>query len=461
MRTSEKIVLLKKAEKRFQRKLKWKKRQKSKRRRKIQRNKWVVRYFDDHDVYEKQTFKWLPPNLSYLINNTKSDFHHSKLRNNIPKNNGVFLVPVEFSIVDYPEIAFNFLQQLTGVLLFQSYSIVEINYSKCVRVDLGAQVLLDLIIKDVITFYKKLRRQSLTTRIKQLNGTNVKDEEIKKLLHSVGSFAIHGNRARSFSDIIPYPLCIRDRESSNDAIKISEKKDIDTTTLVDYVIDSLKRLGKTLTPDKLDDLCTVIGEILINAEEHSTTKYRFSIGYFHEKTDDNKHFGVFRLVILNFGKTIYEKFRDPNCPNQTVVDRMKVLSDSYKLRNIFSKHKFEEETLWTLYALQEGVTSIAPEEYRKRGNGSIQFIDSFFNIKEDNVADKYSRMCIQSGNAMILFDGEYNIQKKEKNGEMFRVMTFNDSGDIEVKPDSKYVKFVENYFPGTIISARILFNEDN
>ena len=129
---------------------------------------------------------------------------------------------------------------------------------------------------------------------------------------------------------------------------------------------------------------------------------------------------------------------------------------------IFFKKQFEEETLWTLYSLQEGVTTVAPEKYRKRGNGSIQFIESFFNIKgEDEITDKISRLAILSGNASIVFDGKYKIHEKTIEGEKFKYMTFNDSQNIEDKPDSKYVRFVEDYFPGTIISAKILFNDDD
>ena len=257
-------------------------------------------------------------------------------------------------------------------------------------------------------------------------------------------------------------MCIHDREKDGNPLKIREQKDIDTTTLVDYVIECLQRFNKVITPEKLDDLCTVIGETLINAEEHSTTKYRFSIGYFHEIKDNGKHLGLFRLVILNFGKTIYEKFKDPDCPNKDIVVKMRNLSESYSKRNIFLMKAFEEETLWTLYALQEGVTSVAPEIHRKRGNGSIQFIESFFNIKGIKMtADNVSRLSILSGNTNITFDGSFNIIERPVNGEAFKFMTFNESGNIEDKPDPKYVKFVENYFPGTIISAKILFNEDD
>ena len=217
-----------------------------------------------------------------------------------------------------------------------------------------------------------------------------------------------------------------------------------------------------MTGDKLEDLSTVIGEILINAEEHSTTKFRFSIGYFHKIEIEGKQFGVFRLAILNFGKTIYEKFKDPDCPNQLVVQKMKALSERYTKKKFFFSKTFEEETLWTLYALQDGVTSVAPDRYIRRGTGSITFIESFFNIKgKMKEVDEFSKMVILSGNTNITFDGTYNTTQGTVKEEDFKFMTFNPSGSLEDKPDSKYVKYVDNYFPGTIISAKILFNEDD
>jgi len=413
--------------------------------------------------YENLVKQFLPINISYLLACEKSGFHIEKLAKLRIDNDGEFLVPKEFSIIDFPKESYKFIQEVTAALIFQKYQIVNIDYKNCIRADLGAQVLLDIILKDIITFFKTLRQiRSKYSQVKEINGTNFKDDGIKKLLFSVGSPAIHMDKTVHFKDIIPYKLCIHDRESHIDPIKIIEKKDIDTTTLVEYVLDCLKRLNKKLTPEKLDDLCIVISEILINAEEHSSTKYRFSIGYFHEIQEDGKHYGVFRLAILNFGNTIYEKFKDPNCPNTHIVSKMKKLSDSYNKRNIFFQKQFEEETLWTLYSLQEGVTTVAPDKYRKRGNGSIQFIESFFNIKgEEETTDEISRLAILSGNASIVFDGKYKIHEKITDGEKFKYMTFNKSQNIEDKPDPKYVKFVDDYFPGTIISAKILFNDDD
>ena len=41
------------------------------------------------------------------------------------------------------------------------------------------------------------------------------------------------------------------------------------------------------------------------------------------------------------------------------------------------------------------------------------------------------------------------------------MMTFNKNGDTKQKPDKKYVNIVGNYFPGTIVSAKICMKETN
>ena len=126
------------------------------------------------------------------------------------------------------------------------------------------------------------------------------------MMFSVGSPANLKIQTNEYSDVIRYKLNVHKNDKEADYLKRIEQKELDTSDIADYVIKCLKRMNRKLTPTKRDDLCTVIGEILINAEEHSTTKYRYSMGYFVEEKKDNKHFGVFRLVILNFGDTIYD-----------------------------------------------------------------------------------------------------------------------------------------------------------
>jgi len=407
--------------------------------------------------------QWMPRNIINIIRKEKSQFSTDNLLKAAQNADGKFLVPTIFSIVENPEPSYKFIKEVFGALLFQTHDNILMDYSLCERVDLGAQVLLDIIQLDILSFYSKCRRHKKTIpKVKNIGGRNVNNEDVLKMLFSVGSPAVLKGDKRDFPDIIPYNLCVYERPLTLDSTKPSRQKDIDTTTLVDYVLDCLQRMDKFLTSEKLDDLCTVISEILINAEEHSSNQKRFSIGYFQETNNIEAHFGVFRLAILNFGDNIYSKFKDPDCPNKEIVKRMEQLSKNYTERKLFYRKKFEEETLWTLYSLQEGVTSVSKNMYKKRGHGSIRFIESFFNIKGSQAADDISQMAILSGNTSIIFDGRYEIiNKHDDNGQKFQVMTFNDSGNINEAPDENYVKFMKEDFPGTMISAKILFNEDD
>lgn len=407
--------------------------------------------------------QWMPENIINLISNENSQFRTANLYKAAQNADGNFLVPPIFSIVENPGASYKFIREVFGALLFQTHREIVMDYSLCQRVDLGAQVLLDIIQLDIISFFKKCRRHKKTSpKVIGIGGRNVKKEDISKMLFSVGSPAIHNDDQRDFPDIIPYKLCVYERPPDLDSTEASRQKDIDTTTLVDYVLDCLSRMGKHLTPERLDDLCTVISEILINAEEHSSNQKRFSIGYFQETNGTDEHYGVFRLAILNFGDNIYSKFKDPDCPNKDIIKNMKQLSKDYTSKGFFKWKKFEEETLWTLYSLQEGVTTVSKKLYKKRGNGSIRFIESFFNLKGSQTVDEISKMAILSGNTSIIFDGKYGIvDKYNDKDEKFQVMTFNESGNIADLPDKEFVKFVKEDFPGTMISARILFNEDD
>lgn len=445
--------------KRYLKDLKRRKKKKEKRRQEHENYLKAKSELNNDLSYQNQIDKWLPSNLTYILGNEKADFVNEFSKKRVFKDTYKIKVPKIFSLIENEKESYSFIRNLTINILFDKYKSVEIDYEECERIELSAQIYTDMILRDLDKFIKRRNQNKHTrTKISNLSGININNENIQKLLFSVGSPAVITKDFRKYKDIIPYKLCIHNRELNN--LENAKRKEIDSTEMVDYVIKSLATLDKQLTSDSIEDLSVVIGEILINAEEHSTTKYRYSTGYFQKHNIDGENFGVFNLAIMNFGETIYEKFKSPNCTNYRIKDRMKVLSSKYT-KNRFWSSSFDEETLWTLYALQQGITSVSVDSY-KRGNGSIQFIKSFFNLKGTNDnADDISRMVIISGNTNIIFDGKYNIHKTEKGKDTFKVMTFNNSNNIEDKPDSKYVKSVDSYFPGTLISARILINKDD
>lgn len=407
---------------------------------------------------------YMPKNFRYLLHCAHGPFHHSKLCQEKYKTSGHIVIPNNFSILENERESYDAICTIFSALLFQGCKHVVLDYVNCEHVDLTTQVLLDALLKDYIEFTQIVRNASRSnTSVFSLNieGRNINNERVKRLIFSVGTPDVFDLKTVNYSDVEKCSLCTHDASGEKNREKLMEQKDIDTSELALYVVRSLKRMHKELTPSKREALCIVIGEILINAEEHSSTKYRYSIGYFQEEQIGDIHQGVFRLVIMNFGRTIYDTFKDPRCKNQQIVSKMKALSELYTRKSLFQRNSFEEETLWTLYSLQDGVTSVSPKLYR-RGNGSLRFIENFFSLKGTNSADDVSYLNISSGNTRIRFDGTYGIKTKERDDKsIYKVMTFNSSGDFEEKPDSKFVRASKYFFPGTIISTKILLNDDD
>ena len=398
----------------------------------------------------------LSDNTKYLLYSQASPLNYNKIKQIADNYGSIIMIPHYFSIIESPEMSYEALRKMMASLLFHRNKEVIIDYTECESFTLEAQVLLDLILKDVLSFYKMCNNYKKYKYVpKKITDRSVHGSNIRTMLFSVGSQAIHAKKQQEFANVIPYNLRIH-KATKNSLFQI-EQKELDTTSLSDYVEKCLARMGRSIDDEAMDDLCTVIGEILINAEEHSSTKCRYSIGYFEEKEIDGKHIGFFQLVILNIGRTIYEKFHDEDCPNKIIVDKMRNLSNKYTKKMFWQKKLFEEESLWTLYSLQDGVTSVSPDLYKHRGNGSCRFIESFFNLRTNNSDNNLSKMTLQSGRTNIVFDGKYDVRERVVNGDVYKVMTFNTSGNIEDKPDTQYVKTTDYYFPGTFICANIIF----
>jgi hypothetical protein len=291
-----------------------------------------------------------------------------------------------------------------------------------------------------------------TEGIKPINHDR---EEILNVLLSIGAYKnILGTNFKSPKfKALPVRICNQLQQN------VWSKVEIVLTEIVEYIKSCILELNRDLTPEAENEFYKVIGEVMGNALEHGTIPGSYAIGFFEENHTETEDYGIFNFCIFNFGDTIYQTFKNDNCVNKSTVRQMEDLSTEYTKKGWFSPSEMEEETLWTLYALQEGVTS----KSEKRGNGSIQYIENFFRLKGDLENDDFSKMVLISGNSRIIFDGTYKIvQDPPQNGQKGpKRITFNNSRQLSELPDRKYVNSSENFFPGTLISARILIKFAN
>lgn len=411
-------------------------------------------------TYNQVVNIFMPKNLKYLISYEKSPIFIKNAVSSRFIKVAVVRLPNHFSILDNPKESYSAIKTIVDYLVCQKCRELWIDYNNCDSSDLITQIFLDSILKDWDIFIDRCIRANLVKFIKvhSIGGRNYICPSIQKMLNSVGSPTILLNRQIGYKQVIPFNLRFLDHDEHKD-IEIGAANEVDTTLLLEYVNKCLNRLGRELTTDAVDALGTVIGETVINASEHSSLKSRYLIGYFEdlsEEGSDNKH-GILNIVILNYGQSIYEKFKYPveqAKVNYECINQMKELSDLYVRKGFFKPSEFKESTLWTLYSLQQGVTIIPNAN---RGNGTIQFIDRFFDLGEHD-EEKESRMYLLSGNTIIEFDGTYRLQNIQDGATNRMVMAFNRQGTLREKPDKKYVKYSKFFFPGTAIYARIVLN---
>jgi hypothetical protein len=379
----------------------------------------------------------------------------------LPANDdGNLIVPKIFSISENTEESMYFLKRLFHCLYSEKPKLIIVDYILCEYLDVDASACMDLILDGFIKYYNKCLNKGHRVKINRILPKNFENNpQIRNVLFSIGAY----KNVKQFemikspdADFIAFYLRIGDKQQD----KTGVLKEVHETEIVDYVIDCLASSGHTLTPIAEGNLSKVVGEVMANAEEHSNFRYRYAIGYFVKPNKINNDLGVFKLSIFNFGQTIYESFSKNDDCNSVIIEQMADLSHQYTAKSWFKKAKFEEETLWTLYSLQEGVTSL---KNWKRGKGTIRFIDRFFKLKGDDCRDNMSKLTLISGNSKIVFDGTYPLQEiiKGNNEKPMQVMTFNNSGNIRELPNDKYVTFVPPTFPGTLITAKICLTNKN
>lgn len=420
--------------------------------------KYVKDYSDVINIF-------MPDNLKYLIQHSRSPFCKQFTLTKKCRRVGTIVLPEIFSILDNPKASYNAIKEIIDVLICQKYEEIWIDYQKTIHSDLLTQVLLDTILRDWDKFWTHCLKAGLNRfmKVRSFGGKNYYDDSIGRMVNSVGSPAIILKRKQTYPDLIPFNLRYFNKGEET-AQKLGAGDEGDITLLMEYVNECLTKIGKELTPAALDALGTVLGETVINASEHSSLKSRYLIGYFDYNSADNfendEPHGILHLVILNYGQSIYEKFKYPAPEveiNSICVSQMQELSDSYTKRGLFTVNKFKESTLWTLYALQQGVTIIPNAN---RGNGTVQFIEKFFNLREGDFKNE-SRMYLLSGNTVIEFDGTYKMVNIVEGQNNRAIMAFNQQGKLRDKPDNRYVRHTDYFFPGTAIYARIALNTKN
>lgn len=208
-----------------------------------------------------------------------------------------------------------------------------------------------------------------------------------------------------------------------------------------------------LTGAGMGNLKNIFGELLCNAERHSIPGSRdgdWTMAAFMARRDkgsiDQEY--VCQVAVMSLGQSIAESYR-------TAPDPIAQGARAYAKKHRNGRQSIE--TLMTLVALQDGVTTDA--EAWAEGNagmGMQHAIEFFDRLGVDSDAIQSPRMTIISGQSCIMLKDAY-IRGTRPTGDSDgklkpRQLWFNAKNDSHLRPDDKYVFDLKRKFAGTLVT---------
>lgn len=372
-------------------------------------------------------------NRSYNDKNSKiiKVLEHSNFYKKVRRKKGdkelKINIPRIFSFINNPDETILTLKKIYYAGTNSHISSIYFNYSQCEELGLCASLVTDLIILS-LPRYK--------TKKIHLHGSTPNSIDARKLFNITG---------------LPKHLGIHDASTPDSEI-LDILSNIESGEMAEQVVNfyqkCLNTQGYELTMLGKNAFSSMIGEVINNSEQYSGENGTWhALGYF-DKPEVGEDYGKCRLVLMNFGNSIYESLKEADTTEYT---KNQLKNHTKKNYNFLDQFTYTEEILWTLYSLQQNISKKRKDINDDRGNGTIKLIKSFMDIGA-NIDNKKSLMSITSGKCQILFDGTYKLEKKVNKDKKYYQIAFNDSNNLNNKPDKRFVYNLQNKFPGTIIS---------
>lgn len=328
---------------------------------------------------------------------------------------------------------------------------VVLDFSKCVDVSVSALVSLKTILEELDSFGHKLAKGRFREIAKSIKIIPSKSAKVNRHLHALNFANLPVGESEQKEYLVLGLMRGRSRNYREN------RKAVVSHKVIEFVENTAERLGVGFNERGQNYMEGMVGEILSNAEDHSLKKSEWfvdGVSFLHEESGNEVI--EFNLVIINYGNSMYDGFELTKEDNHELYEKLERLYAIH--RNLFSVlKKFERESLFVLYMLNEGISRIKYLE-SSRGNGTMNFIKSFIELgKFCNEDEKYKpELNIVSGHTVLTCTEEY---APFKDGNHYK-LTLNTSKSLKDLPDSSVLRYFEGAsFPGTILDCKIFLNK--
>lgn len=384
------------------------------------------------------------------------DFLNNREKNSnklIPSGN--IIIPKDFRFEYQSSIVFKIINEIRESLISREVNKILIDFSKCTKTDFASLFILRTILDEYIQSLRKFDKRLHLLRIEPqvVIKKSFSSEVQSKLL----ACEIIRSGKIDKTDFIPISAMKFYKGTKAQSRYDENRKGPVATKIRKYIDGCLQEHSTRLTPTEESNIDGIISEILNNAEDHSDFNTWYSYGNFFQHSSEKGEFiGEINLAFMNFGNSIYQGLLETSKDNEEQFKTLTKVHDTVKRKD--SKNKFNSENLYTLYALQDGVSRLKYKS-QSRGTGTMTFINSFLELGDFESMDHnlHPRLIIYSGNTKLKCDNKFKPFKRDTGF----YLSLNDIKDIKELPASSHLETIDHEFPGTLITAKLYLNKEH
>ncbi|EAR62900.1 hypothetical protein MED92_07271 [Oceanospirillum sp. MED92] len=373
-------------------------------------------------------------------------------RRRLSRNHQIVL-PEKFCFISNPNGAIKAIVNIVKSYRDDRVKHITLNHSQVSEFSLTSEVLLGLGVNRARLLLRRGRKIK-----KRVSGYFPLDPDHKQLLMEMGVVKEIEAKTKSGAPFSREKQHLFAKHSINfssaNAYSVDDHS-LAAEAFVKHVNECVQDFEKSLSEDAETELLRCVGEVLDNAQRHSSKKkndYSWFIRGYLNSHSDNKDF---ELSIFNFGRTIAESFEDL----PTGHFSLNLVNDYVELH----KNRFTREQLITVAALQQRYSCRNQTSRDTNGQGTILLIEffqelykEFHALQGETEEQNNHRMSVVSGATHIYFDGTYKLRDlHEDSDDEQMIIAFNNQNTLKLPPDSSSVRRMKDcFFPGVAISIR-------
>lgn len=361
-------------------------------------------------------------------------------------------VPKQFAFHDSHNECVEFFTILTASL-YHHIKEICIDFSECEKVSVSTISLLYILLRDYRVSLGQGKKKARTTKFSIIPPSSPGDLKVMKYL-KIFNLYDYKDFKQEDGEFLKLPvLSGKFRGSFTENRKAKAAREI-----VEFINQSYRPAKKILSKNGRNLLEGLTAEMLNNAEDHSIKKETWYVSgvTFHDSKKDADLLEL-NLTILNFGDSFYkgfEKTKYENAENYHLLEKLLV----HHQKQFTWTQRFERESLFTLYMLNEGISRLKYED-ESRGNGTMQFLKAFSDLEDKGPQDKNYRSVLKiiTGHTTLSCDSDVVPYGEDKD---HLHISLNKEQDFKKLPEAKYLQYHSSYFPGSFIECRVFLNKN-